>query len=90
MLLFAVILRRRLLFYFTDKVSYRRGVKLPAFLQTDRYYANRLVVAALFLFVNDTTCVCVCVCVCVLPLGHEYEGEWFEKMNCGVSIMRNG
>ncbi|KAL5457362.1 hypothetical protein EMCRGX_G034611 [Ephydatia muelleri] len=24
------------------------------------------------------------------PTGHEYEGEWFEKMNCGVSIMRNG
>lgn len=26
----------------------------------------------------------------ITPTGHEYEGEWFEKKNCGVSIMRNG
>ena len=22
--------------------------------------------------------------------GCEYEGEWFEKMNCAVSILRSG
>jgi uracil phosphoribosyltransferase len=26
----------------------------------------------------------------ITPTGHEYEGEWFEKWNCAVSILRSG
>lgn len=40
----------------------------------------------------------MCVCVCGEcgdeynpPLvGQEYEGQWFEKWNCAVSILRSG
>lgn len=51
------------------------------------FYSNRLI---RLVVEEGLNCLPSFKQVITTPTGFEYEGEWFEKNNCAVSILRNG